>query len=102
MMPATHDFEPMPGIDIHHPHTLGKPACRSAVDAIARDLSARFSLGAMDWSGDTLSFARPGVAGSLTVAADDAHVQVRLGPLLGLMRPAIEAEIRRQLREHLG
>lgn len=92
----------MPTIDIHHPHVLGKPACRDAVDAIARDLSARFSLGPMAWSGDTLSFARPGVSGSLTVDDADAHVQVQLGQLLGLMRPMIEAEIRRQLREHLG
>lgn len=93
---------PMTTIDIHHPHALGKPACRSAVDAIARDLSTRFSLGRMDWSGDTLSFTRPSVSGSLTVADADAHVRVQLGPLLGWMRPAIEAGIRRQLREHLG
>ena len=92
----------MPTIDIHHPHALGKPACRDAVDAIARDLSARFALGPMTWSADTLSFTRPGVAGSLTVADADAHVQVQLGPLFGLMRSVIEAEIRRQLREHLG
>lgn len=98
----THRAAIMPSIDIHHPHTLGKQACRSAVDAIARGLATRFSLGAMDWNGDTLSFARPGVAGSLTVADADAHVRVQLGPLLGLMQPAIEAEIRRQLREHLG
>ncbi len=92
----------MPTIDIHHSHALGKPACRNAVDAIARDLSARFQLGSMTWSEDTLSFTRPGVAGSLTVSDIDAHVQVKLDPLLGLMRPVIEAQIRRQLREHLG
>jgi putative polyhydroxyalkanoate system protein len=66
----------MPTIDIHHSHALGKPACRNAVDAIARDLSARFQLGSMTWSEDTLSFTRPGVAGSLTVSDIDAHVQV--------------------------
>lgn len=92
----------MPDIDIHYPHALGKPACRQAVDAIAHDLAARFALGAMTWNGDTLGFARPGVSGSLTVADSDAHVQVQLGPLLGLMRPAIESEIRRQLQAHLG
>lgn len=89
-------------IDIHHPHSLGKPACRDAVDAVARELSARFGLGDMTWDGDTLSFAAHGVEGNLTVGEADAHVHVRLGSLLGLMRPVVEAEIRRRLREHLG
>lgn len=92
----------MPTIDIHHSHSLGKPACHAAVDAIARELSARFGLGDMAWDGDTIAFAGRGAQGSLTVAETDAHVQVRLGPLLGLMRPMVEAEIRRRLREHLG
>jgi putative polyhydroxyalkanoate system protein len=92
----------MPVIDIHHPHSLGKPACRNAVDAIARKLSTRFGLGGMTWSGDTIDFAGHGVEGNLTVGESDAHVQVRLGSLLGLMKPVVEAEIRRQLQEHLG
>ena len=92
----------MPVIDIHHPHSLGKPACRNAVDAIARKLSTRFGLGDMTWSGDTLSFAAHGVEGNLIVGEADAHVRVPLSPLPGLMRPLVEAEIRRRLREHLG
>lgn len=92
----------MPVIDIHHPHSLGKPACRNAVEAITRKLSTRFGLGDMTWSGDTIDFAGHGVEGNLTVGESDAHVQVRLGPLLGLMKPLVEAEIRRQLQEHLG
>jgi putative polyhydroxyalkanoate system protein len=93
---------PVPVIDIHHPHSLGKSACRDAVGAIAHELSARFGLGEMTWIGDTIGFAGHGVEGNLTVGETDAHVQVRLGPLLGLMRPVVEAEIRRHLREHLG
>ncbi|HEX5961280.1 MAG TPA: polyhydroxyalkanoic acid system family protein [Rhodanobacteraceae bacterium] len=92
----------MPDIDIHHPHSLGKRDCRTAVDAIARELSTRFGLGDLRWNGDTLAFTGHGVAGSLTVADGDAHVRVRLGPWLSLMRPAIEAGIRRQLHERLG
>jgi len=53
-------------------------------------------------SGDTLSFAAHGVEGNLTVGEADAHVRVPLSPLPGLMRPLVEAEIRRRLREHLG
>ncbi len=92
----------MPEIDIHHTHSLGKPACRAAVDEVARELSARFGLDGMAWTGDTLSFAGHGVEGRLTVGDGDARVRLRLGPWLGLMRPLVEAEIRRALHEKLG
>lgn len=92
----------MPIIDIRHPHSIGKPGCRAAIDAVAGDLSRRYGLDDMSWDGDTLNFAGRGVQGSLTVGENDARATVRLGPMLGLLRPAIEAEIRRQLREHLG
>jgi putative polyhydroxyalkanoate system protein len=92
----------MPTIDIRHPHSIGKSGCRAAVAAVARELSERFGLGDMIWNGDTLSFAGRGVEGSLTVGENDAHVRVRLGAMLGLLRPAIEAEIRRRLSEYLG
>ncbi|WHZ18456.1 MAG: hypothetical protein OJF55_000605 [Rhodanobacteraceae bacterium] len=92
----------MSEIDIHHAHSLDRLACRAAVDEVARELSARFGLGGMTWAGDTLSFAGRGVEGRLTLGDGDARVQVRLGPWLGLMRPLIESEIRRTLREKLG
>ena len=92
----------MPVIDIRHPHSFGKPGCRAAVDAVARELSRRYALGDMSWSGDSLSFAGRGVEGSLTVGESDIHVRVRLAAMLGLLRPAIEAEIRRRLSEHLA
>lgn len=92
----------MPVIDIHHPHTLGTQRCRAAVEAATRDLAARFELGALAWQGDTLAFARPGLAGQLAVSDTDAHVWLQLGPLLGLLRGTIEAEIRRQLDLHLA
>ncbi|HEX5354031.1 MAG TPA: polyhydroxyalkanoic acid system family protein [Rhodanobacteraceae bacterium] len=92
----------MPVIDIHHPHSLDKQRCRRAVDAIAHELSARYKLGDMVWNGDRIGFAGHGVEGSLTVTDSEAHVQVCLGSLYGLLRPVIEVEIRNQLRRHLG
>lgn len=91
----------MPVIDIHHPHTLGKQRCRVAVEAAARDLAARFELGALVWQGDTLAFARPGIEGQLSVSDTDAHVRLQVGPLLGFLRGKIESEVRRQLDVHL-
>jgi putative polyhydroxyalkanoate system protein len=102
MVPRLRHAMPMSDIDIHHPHSLGKHGCRQAVTAVAQQLATRFGLHGTDWTGDTLDFSGHGVAGSLTVADADAHVRVRLGPWLGLMRPVVEAEIRRQLRTHLG
>ena len=75
---------PVPVIDLHRPHSLGN---RHAAMP-SRELSARFGLGDMIWSGDTLSFAAHGVEGNLTVGEADAHVRVPLSPLPGLMRPA--------------
>lgn len=92
----------MPDIDIHHTHSLGTQTCRDAVDEVARELASRFGLHDMTWEGDTLSFVGHGVSGRLAVAATDAHVQLQLSPLLGLMRPLIEAEIRQRLHERLG
>ncbi|HEX7348590.1 MAG TPA: polyhydroxyalkanoic acid system family protein [Rhodanobacteraceae bacterium] len=92
----------MPVIDIHHPHALGKQRCRMAVEAAIHDLAARFELGDLAWQGDTLAFARPGVEGRLSVSDTDAHVWLQLGPLLGLLRGTIEAEVRRQLDLHLA
>lgn len=89
-------------IDIHHPHSLGKQACRARVDAVVHELSNRFGLAGVAWDGDSIGFAGHGIEGKLSVTDDDAHVQVRLGPLAGLLRPLIEAEIRDQLRERLG
>jgi putative polyhydroxyalkanoate system protein len=92
----------MPIIDIHHPHSLGKQACREAIDAVAHKLADRFGLGDMGWDGDTMRFSSRGMTGSLAVADSYAHLQMRVGPLLALMQPVIEAEIRRRLQEYLG
>lgn len=92
----------MTEIDIQHTHSLGKQAGRARVDEIARELATRFGLGGMAWSGDTLAFTGHGIEGSLEIDENDVRVRMKLGMLLGLMRPLIEAETRRRLREHFG
>lgn len=92
----------MTDIDIHHTHALGRQACRSAIDELAQELSARFGLGPMTWVGDTASFTGRGIEGQLVVGDSTAHARVRLGALPSLMRPLIDVEIRRRLRERLG
>jgi len=89
---------PVPVIDLHRPHSLGN---RHAAMP-SRELSARFGLGDMIWSGDTSPSLPMVWRANLIVGEADAHVRVPLSPLPGLMRPLVEAEIRRRLREHLG
>lgn len=89
-------------IDIHHPHRLGKPQCRAAIDAVAPALAARFGLHDVAWQGDTLHFATHGVRGWIAVSDADAHVRIELGLLASLLAPTIEAEIQRHLADRLG
>jgi putative polyhydroxyalkanoate system protein len=102
MAPHPDDPASMPDIDIRHPHSIGKQACRAAVEAVAADLARRHGITGVGWRGDTLHFAGRGVAGSLTVGDDEVHARVRLGLMFALLRPVIEAEILRQLRERIG
>ncbi len=92
----------MPVIDIRHPHSIGKPACRAAIDAVAGDLARRYGLDVIRWNGDTLEFSGRGLTGNLAVDDDEVHASIRMGAMLGLLRPVIEAEILRQLRERIG
>ncbi|MGH8234967.1 MAG: polyhydroxyalkanoic acid system family protein [Rhodanobacteraceae bacterium] len=92
----------MPEIHIEYSHSRGKEGGRDAVDKLAHALSTRFGLRNMAWSGDTIGFAGRSVEGTVTVGETVASIHVRLGAVLGPLRPAIESEIRRQLRAHLG
>lgn len=89
-------------IDIQQPHMLGLQACRTRVEAVAREVFAQFHLGEPVWSGNTLPFSGSGIEGWLQAGADNVHVHVRLGTLLGLLQAKIEAEIRAKLRAHLA
>ena len=52
----------MADIDLKREHGLGLAAARKAADRMAEDLGRKFSL-VGSWSGNTLHFDRPGVAG---------------------------------------
>lgn len=51
---------------------------------------------------DTVSFSRPGVAGTLQVTADAFELKAQLGFLMTAFAPAIEAEVSRNLDRLLG
>jgi putative polyhydroxyalkanoate system protein len=86
----------MADIDIKRAHNLGLKAARAAADTMAEHLGRKFGLEG-DWRGNVLSFARPGVSGSLAVDENDLRLMVNLGFLLKAMRPSIEKAVHQEL-----
>ena len=91
----------MAEIHIRRGHSLGVPAAKDKVDALARtlekDLQATYQ-----WVGDTLHFKRSGASGTIEVGADYIAVHVKLSMALGLMKTKIEETVQRNLDQALG
>jgi putative polyhydroxyalkanoate system protein len=88
----------MPGIDIHHAHSLPPAKARKAVEEVAIKLGEKFGLD-YRWEGETLHFVRSGVDGRIALAPKQLHVTAKLGFLLSALQAPIEAEIRRVLKD---
>lgn len=86
----------MADIDLKREHDLGLPAARKAADKMAEDLGRKFNL-VGSWTGNTLHFDRPGVAGSLALTDKHLHLTVKLGFLLKAMRGPIERAVHQEL-----
>jgi putative polyhydroxyalkanoate system protein len=86
----------MADIDLKRVHHLGMKAARHAADEMAADLGRKFGL-AGTWTGNTLHFDRPGVAGKLALTEHDLHLTVTLGFLLKALRGAIERAVHEEL-----
>jgi len=91
----------MPKIDIRRPHQLSVPEARAVVEQVAARMREKFGMEG-HWQGDTLSFQRPGVNGSIEVEADAIQVRAELGMMLAPLKGMVEQEIRRKLDEHFG
>jgi putative polyhydroxyalkanoate system protein len=86
----------MADIDLKRIHNLGMKAARVAADQMAEDLGKKFGLKGA-WSGNTLSFERPGVTGMLAITDKDLHLTVSLGFLLKAMKGSLEGAVVREL-----
>ena len=91
----------MPSIDIRRPHQLSITEARAVVDRVAARMQEKFGMSGQ-WQGDTLSFSRPGVNGSIAVESDAIQVRAQLGMMLTPLKTMIEQEIRRKLDEHFA
>src|SRR5258706_9091939 len=86
----------MADIDITRVHNLGLAAARTAADRMADQLGRKFDLKGA-WSGNTLTFERPGVSGTLKIGDQDLHLSVALGFLLKAMKGSIEKAVVHEL-----
>jgi putative polyhydroxyalkanoate system protein len=86
----------MADIDITRTHHLGLSGARTAAERMADHLGRKFDLKG-EWTGNVLSFARPGVSGSLKISDKDLHLSVALGFLLKAMKGSIEKAVVHEL-----
>jgi putative polyhydroxyalkanoate system protein len=91
----------MAHIDLRRSHGGTLKAAKAAVTRTAAAIGKKFAIDSA-WDGDTLHFSRSGVDGRIAVTKSEIHVYAELGFLLGMMKPAIEQEIERQLDKNFG
>ena len=90
----------MADIRIQRSHSLGLEKARKIAWVWAEKVEAEFGMECTVLEGessDTVEFTRPGVKGSLLVAADRFDLEARLGILLGAFSKTIEGEIEKHL-----
>ncbi len=91
----------MAELRIKRQHGLGLAEARLAAQRVADELASSLQVRSA-WDGDTLRFSRSGIDGSLKVSADDVEVVARLGMLVAMLKPQIEARVNRDFDEYFG
>jgi putative polyhydroxyalkanoate system protein len=90
----------LPDIRVQRTHDLGIDRARDIADRWVDEARNKFGLECTYEKGearDQVSFARPGVSGTLVVAGDEFALDAKLGFLLGTFKDRIEEEISRNL-----
>lgn len=91
----------MSHIDVHARHRLTGEEAQKAADELAGDLAGKFDIDYV-WEGDHIHFERPGLSGTIMVRDREIRISARLGLMLTFLKPQIENEVVRYLRDHLG
>jgi putative polyhydroxyalkanoate system protein len=87
----------MADIHIVQEHNLSPEGARAAAQQVADKVAAEFGMQCR-WDGDVLKFERSGVEGALTLGAQRAALQIKLGFLMSAFGPAIEAKVSDKMR----
>ncbi|UGQ47329.1 polyhydroxyalkanoic acid system family protein [Massilia endophytica] len=88
----------MADINIVQAHSLAPEQARAAAEQVAGRIAEEFGL-SCNWQGDVLRFERSGVEGALTLAPQQAQLQIKLGFLFGAFAPAIEGKVAEKMRK---
>ena len=82
----------MADISITHPHELTHQNAKAAAQKVADQMTSEYDM-ASEWNGNVLLFKRTGVSGSLTLAGQEATLEISLGFLFKAFAPAIEQKV---------
>ena len=80
---------------------MSREAAQTAADELACDLARKFDID-YAWEGDHIHFERPGVNGRITIREREIRIEAQLGLMLMFLKPQIESEITRYLRDQFG
>jgi len=88
----------MADISIVQNHCLAPEMAHAAAQKVADRMAAEYGL-ACRWEGTVLRFERSGVEGSLTLGGQSATMRIRLGLMMGVFAPTIEAKVAENMRK---
>jgi putative polyhydroxyalkanoate system protein len=91
----------MSQIRVHHAHGMTQKKAKGLATRVAAKLEQEFDLTG-HWVGNTLTFERTGLSGTLVVSAHAIDIEIELGMLLGMLKSRIESELRTQLDTLFG
>lgn len=86
----------MSDIHVRRPHQFSAAEAKKAAERVAGELKERFGLTGA-WKGDVLHFKGSGIDGVLKLETKAVVIEAKLGFMLALMKPAIEASIHENL-----
>ncbi len=91
----------MSRIAIRRGHGMTLQKAKAAAARVAAELHSDYEL-TTSWSGNTLSFEKVGLAGTLRLSANALELDLELGFMFALLRPQIEARLLEELDRVFG
>ncbi|MEO7495538.1 MAG: polyhydroxyalkanoic acid system family protein [Massilia sp.] len=79
-------------------HQLSPESARAAAQKVAERMARDFDL-ACEWDGDVLRFGRSGVEGALTLRAQQAALNIKLGFMMSMFAAKIESKVAENMRK---
>lgn len=91
----------MAEISIVQEHHLTPKKAREAAQQVADKIAGEYDLECA-WEGDVLHFERSGVQGSLTLEQAQVEMVIKLGFMMNMFAPAIEAKVADSMKKVFG